>query len=255
MFCLSTSTNDTDMDVDSDSDIDTGSEAWDEEYFKADNELNPPKDPIRSFEDIDRAAVHATVDAWSDTAEGKVLGNTEMLERILEHVSDMRTLLRAQRVNAKFRDVISAGNIKHIRRTLWLEPDPALTSATGQTYINPLVFSRSRALGFTSLREGGQNSHSSETSVLSSWRGMDVELGDQLRLRSLLSRPGSWKKMMLFQPKQFGHKGPTIRYRANRLMAQSMESYFDGETPMSLECLMHEVMGDSNSHMMRRRNL
>lgn len=191
-------------DSDNDSDFDAGSEVWDDDYFKAEDEPDQLMDEIESFDDIDHAARLAAEVAWSESAVRKVLGNTEMLEKVLERVDDMRTLLLAQRVNSKFRDVIWKGKSKQIRRTLWLEPTPALMNATREVYINPLMLKRPHAVGLSNLEKLGSDDRT-QTSIFAptTSRGMSVKFSSPQRLKHLLPRPGSWKNMLLFQPKPF----------------------------------------------------
>lgn len=240
------------MDSDeSDSDFDIGPEEWGDEYFKDGDEPDALMDEIETFTDIDHAARLAAEVAWSGSAARKVLGNTEMLEKVLERVHDMRTLLLAQQVNSKFRDVISKGKSKQIRRTLWLEPDPLLINATAGTHINPLMLKRPHAVGFSDLKKLGSKDRT-QTSIFApiALRGMSATLSSTQRLKDLLSKPGSWKKMMLFQPKPFfepnplEQEGPWIWYRHDRGTIERITDGIDWKKPMSLEYIMQEAVRD-----------
>ncbi|CAK3873264.1 Hypothetical predicted protein [Lecanosticta acicola] len=79
-------------------------------------------------------------------AAEKVLNMTELLVMVLLHC-DEETILHAQRVNCKFRDVIS--ETLKLQQRLWLQPDDSLRPEEGTktVFINPILFNHRRATG------------------------------------------------------------------------------------------------------------
>ena len=159
----------------------------------------------------DNDALSGSSNASTPTATNLVFDTTELLENILLYLP-LRDLLQAERVSCRFQQVMLGS--KPIRQALFFEPLPKsaigpemVKTATGDEstsdrkeamVMNPLldrVIGLRRQILGTELLGGYEWNVLPRGDMQKEWSGYEWDVGEDLP-----TLPGSWSKMLLFQP-------------------------------------------------------